>query len=134
MISVWITFRAERIHSWPDAPPDTLHVHLKNNHRHLFHVRVEARTTDPRREVSFERLRFHSMRSWNEAIPMISTLSCEEMAMRLGQGIVDRTRNEGIDLFRIDVSEDGESGAAWTNEFWKSIEQAEEEEDRLGRE
>lgn len=131
MISVWIKFQSERVHSWPDAPPDVLHVYLRQPHRHLFHIRVEARTTDPRRQVSFERLRYESKRAWEESIPAISFLSCEEMAMKLGQALLDRTRGQDIDLFRIDVSEDGESGGAWTNEFWVSVEEVEEQERRL---
>lgn len=111
MLSVWIKFRSERLHSWPDAPSDLLHAHLRQPHRHLFHVRVEVRVDDSQRQISFEALRQNAWNCWNEAIPVESFHSCEEMALRLGNALT--TLDPGLDIWSIDVSEDGESGASW---------------------
>lgn len=113
MLSVWITFHVERIHSWPNAPLDLLHGHLRNPHRHLFYVRVEAAVDDAYRRISFEELKNTSARLFADAIPYESTYSCEEMAVRLGDALYHNDAD--LALRRIDVSEDGENGATWLN-------------------
>lgn len=114
MLTIWIKFASERVHHWPDAPQDYLHAHLANPHRHLMHVQVEVRVDEANRQMSFEGLRDNAIRVFDVVVPPTSPFSCEEMALRIGTGLL--ANDPGLNLMSVGVSEDGESGARWVNE------------------
>ena len=48
---IWVTFRKEGIHKYPDAPDGV--EFLKYPHRHIFHFRVELEVFHDDRDVEF---------------------------------------------------------------------------------
>ncbi len=48
---IWVTFRKEGIHKYPDAPEGV--EFLRHPHRHIFHFRVELEVMHDDRDVEF---------------------------------------------------------------------------------
>lgn len=105
--TVWVRFTSERFHRWLSAPDDVLHRHLRDQHRHLFHVKVGVRVSHSDRDISFELLSRDAQGSWMTLVPKFSYLSCEAMAERLGSTLLAK----GYRVLIVEVSEDGENGA-----------------------
>jgi hypothetical protein len=111
-VHVFATVRFEGFHRWPDAPEEV--AFLRVLHRHIFHVRAEVEVRHDDRDVEFILLG----RRVSESIRMIassqdvSCWSCE----RWCREIIDWLGKLGIQLSRVEVSEDGENGAVVTSE------------------
>lgn len=104
--SVYCTTRFEEYHCWPDAPEAVSH--LRNLHRHLFHVKVEVSVDHDDRDVEFQLLK----RQVEQSIERIKDdlednhWSCEAFAAQL----FDRV-NGDFACRLVEVTEDGENGA-----------------------
>lgn len=106
-IRIFCTLQFEGWHQWEGAP-DTIDGvwigHLRNLHRHLFHVRCEKMVSHTNRDIEFIALKtqvlaaVQSMRHMTE----VRRWSCEQWAAHL----LNRFK-----LDRCEVSEDGENGA-----------------------
>lgn len=98
---VWVTHLFEGFHSWPDAPDDVSF--LRNNHRHVFDVKLGVEVSHSDRDVEFFQLQ-------RKVAAYVDTnfkgemghLSCEMIAKKL---LVK------FDACFVEVSEDGENGA-----------------------
>ena len=101
---VFITTSFEGFHCWPDAPDEV--AFLRDRHRHIFHVRLEAEVGHDDRDIEFILLK----RAVDEEIkrvlssndPKRRSWSCESWARHL---------LEEFDATFVEVSEDGENGA-----------------------
>jgi len=106
--SVWVSFRFEGFHRWPEAPPEV--AFLRTRHRHVFHVKAWKSVKHDDRDVEFILLKrevegFCQARSQYEkehGPNDITNWSCEKWA---------RTLIEEFYLDGCEVSEDGENGA-----------------------
>jgi len=113
MTTIWVTFQVEGWHRWPGAPADC--IYLKNEHRHIFHFRVEMQVDHANREVEFHSLKTQCMEVIEECYMESDyghgkdflSLSCEDLAMQMLQNL------DGEDgrWMACEVSEDGECGA-----------------------
>ena len=50
---IWVTFQKEGLHKWPDATQHPGIEFLANEHRHMFHFRVDLEVWHDDREVEF---------------------------------------------------------------------------------
>jgi len=103
---IFITFQKEGIHKYPDAPDEV--AFLRNDHRHMFHFRVELEVFHDDRDVEFIMLKRELEGLYSDSILELDYKSCEMMAEDLRNYIVKTY--EGRDMV-ITVSEDGENGA-----------------------
>lgn len=106
---VFVRFRFEGFHCWPDAPPEV--AFLASRHRHVFHVEARARVTHDDRDREFI-LAKRELEAWClarstyeiEHGPNDTTnWSCERWCLEL--------LKEFPWLVEVSVSEDGENGA-----------------------
>ena len=99
---IWVTLQFEGYHSWPDAPMRS--AFLRNEHRHMFHVKLYQKVTHLDRDVEFielkNKLQDFITRTWPGG--QLGSISCEMIATHI-------LSNFGGE--RCDVSEDGENGA-----------------------
>jgi len=104
-ISVWVTDSFVGFHKWIDAPDEV--AFLRNEHRHVFHVKVSVVAAHGDRDVEFfilkRNLSLHCERFAGQSF----LYSCEQLASRLG-ALLQKDRYK---VQWIEVSEDGENGA-----------------------
>ena len=101
---VWITTQFVGYHRWKDAPDQV--AFLRNEHRHIFHVKLGVRVDHDNRAVEF----FMLKEEVNKHLKLHFEgrrfeLSCEQIAAKL------------LSYFSaefVEVSEDGENGATVT--------------------
>ena len=103
---IWVTFQREGIHKYPDAPEGVSF--LRNEHRHIFHFRVELEVFHDDRDVEFILFKRELERLYSENTLQLDYKSCEMMSDDLANYI--RASYPNRDLV-ITVSEDGENGA-----------------------
>lgn len=110
---IFVTFKVEGLHHWPDAPPRRNY--LSNPHRHQFGFRVETTVKHDDREIEF-----HDLRDRAEFLagdlgapgPLtklvdFGAMSCEHIARELGAQLAREYERS----FVVTVDEDGECGA-----------------------
>ncbi len=104
---IWVTFRKEGIHCYPEAPEEVSF--LRSPHRHLFHFKVwvEVKHNNRDREFFIEKNWIESL--YNGGILILSYKSCEMMADELYEKLKERYQGEGRKI-KIEISEDGENG------------------------
>ena len=112
---IWVTFRKEGIHKYPQAATDPklatgdwLDVSfLGTPHRHIFHFRVEMEVFHDDRDVEFIQAKRIMERWYADSILQLDYKSCEMMAKDLHKmcNLAWPERD-----YVIDVSEDGENG------------------------
>jgi len=96
------------MHCWPGAP-EGKHEHLRNPHRHEFHVTVDFQQFHDDRDIEFLAFKDWLGRFLEEWSFDLGHQSCEMMAACIYnevQGCWGTTRD-----YRVEVSEDGENGA-----------------------
>lgn len=109
-MTIWVRFDAPAIHCWPGAPEHR--AYLRDQHRHLFKIKVSTPVDDPDREIEFHDLLDASKEAWRRvteghaALPV--SRSCEMMAQGMRVELCKRWMDRN---FIIEVSEDGECGA-----------------------
>ena len=120
---IWVTFQKEGIHKYPAAATDPKLAEvsfLGNEHRHIFHFRVELEVFHDDRDVEFILLKRELESLYNTGTLQLNHMSCEMLANELAVYIKERYPSRDI---RIEVSEDGENGCRiyFSNEYddWK---------------
>jgi len=117
--SVWVTFQKEGVHKYPAAASDPKLAavsFLANEHRHIFHFRVQLEVFHDDREVEFILLKRELEGLYTSGTLQLNNMSCEMIARELLTYI-----NEyypGRDC-TISVSEDNENGC--TLEFDRNL-------------
>jgi len=81
---------------------------LRNDHRHMFHFRVDIEVWHDDRDIEFILFKRELESQYRDDIITLDHKSCEMMADELAEYIQDAY--PGRDL-KIEVSEDGENGA-----------------------
>ena len=104
---IWITFQKEGLHKWPDATQYPGVEFLANEHRHMFHFRVDLEVWHDDREVEFILFKRELSGLYEQGTLQLDYKSCEMMADELAEYI--KLQYPGRD-FKIEVSEDGENG------------------------
>lgn len=109
--SIFVTFRKEGIHLYPQAATDpalSSVSFLGYPHRHIFHFNVEIEVFHDDRDVEFIMFKRELEALYGDGILDLNRKSCEMIADDLAKHIQDKY--PGRDLV-ITVSEDGENGA-----------------------
>jgi hypothetical protein len=112
MITVWVTFRMEGWHRWPQAPEERKY--LSHSHRHMFHYKVEVAVDGQDREVECHDLRDHCLRWFRkyDFTPSgrleLGRLSCEMLATEMVAWVRLSWPERWV---AVEVGEDGECGA-----------------------
>jgi hypothetical protein len=104
---IFVTFQKEGLHKWPDATQHPGVEFLANEHRHMFHFRVDLQVFHDDREVEFILFKRELEGLYTEGTLQLDYKSCEMMADELGEYITDKYSGRH---FSIEVSEDGENG------------------------
>jgi hypothetical protein len=105
---IWVKFTRAGFHRWTDAPEPR--AYLRDIHRHQFHVKVTTSVKHENREIEFHDLLDLAQAAFSTGD---GTWSCERMATNLSNKL-SKELNRSV---RVDVSEDGECGAAvWSGE------------------
>ena len=105
---VFVTFQKEGLHRWPDAYKYPGIEFLANEHRHMFHFRVEIQVFHDDREVEFILFKRELEGQYESGALELNHKSCEMMADDLAKYITDHYPGR---FLKIEVSEDGENGA-----------------------
>jgi len=108
---IWVTFRKEGIHKYPDAPEGV--EFLRHPHRHIFHFRVELEVMHDDRDVEFILFKRELESLYDGGTMQLDYKSCEMMARELAVYIRAKYPRRTI---AIEVSEDGENGCRLTFE------------------
>ena len=116
---IWVTFRKEGIHMYPAAATDPKLAtgdeydvsFLGTPHRHIFHFKVFIQVYQDDRDIEFIQFKRWLEKMYSEGTLELNHKSCEMIARELNEKI--KTRYPGRKTI-IDVSEDGENGAALT--------------------
>lgn len=112
---IWVTFRKEGIHRYPDASTnpklasgDEYDVSfLGYPHRHIFHFKIAIEVFHDDRDIEFIQFKRWLEKLYSDSIIQLDFKSCEMIAEDLYRQIAGRY--PGRDVW-IDVSEDGENG------------------------
>ena len=104
---IWVTFQKEGLHKWPDATQHPGVEFLANEHRHMFHFRVDLQVWHDDREVEFILFKRELAGLYDKGTLELDYKSCEMMADELADYIKLQYPNR--DLI-VEVSEDGENG------------------------
>jgi hypothetical protein len=102
--SIWITTSFEGFHKYPDAPKGV--EFLKNEHRHIFHVRVWITVFHNDRDIEF--ILFKRFIDTCFKNNNFNYMSCEMISDRLYEKIKEEFPGRGI---AIEISEDEENGS-----------------------
>ena len=97
---IWVTFRKEGIHKYPDAPEGV--TFLKFPHRHIFHFKVKLEVFHDDREVEFILFKRELEALYDDETLQLNNMSCEMIAKEL----LNKYKLE-----RCSVFEDNENGA-----------------------
>lgn len=104
---VFCTLQVEGIHSWPGCNIEEVS-YLKDQHRHMFHIKAYKKVTHADRDTEFIKLKhgiklhFSGFYSARYKCANFKNMSCEHIAEHLV---------ETFKLTACEVSEDGENGA-----------------------
>ncbi|MCK5643295.1 MAG: hypothetical protein KAJ19_20975, partial [Gammaproteobacteria bacterium] len=82
---IFVTFQKEGIHCYPDAPEGV--EFLRNDHRHMFHFRVELEVWHDDRDVEFILFKRELEALYSDSILELDYQSCEMMANDLASYI-----------------------------------------------
>ena len=111
LTTVISSLQVEGTHRWPDCPIPEV-AFLRDEHRHMFHIKAEKEVTHDDRDVEIIMMKrsiesYLSAKYRNHSVDgqycRFGSLSCEQIAKELV---------EQFDLIRCSVLEDGENGAA----------------------
>jgi hypothetical protein len=111
---IWVTFQKEGIHCYPAAATDPKLKSVKflaNDHRHMFHFRVELEVMHDDRDVEFIMFKRELEALYEQGTMQLNHKSCEMMARELAAYIIKKYPGREVAL---EVSEDGENGCRLT--------------------
>lgn len=109
---IWITFRKEGIHKYPDALSNKKLKSvsfLGNAHRHVFHFKVSIEVFHNDRDLEFIIEKRWMENLYNKTLDL-NNKSCEMIAEDLYSKLKTRYGKER--RIKIEVSEDGENGCS----------------------
>lgn len=106
---VWTKVALPGFHRWPNAHEERKY--LRDRHRHLFHITVWTEVHHDERDVEFHDLQDVIREWWGPGAREWDASSCETIARELATHLY--VSHDTL-AYRIDVSEDGESGATYT--------------------
>ena len=107
---IWVKFQKEGIHKYPRAATDPKLAEvsfLGNEHRHIFHFKVQLEVFHDDRDVEFILFKRELESLYDKGTMQADFQSCEMMAEDLYEYIKNHYPDRGC---LIDVSEDGENG------------------------
>lgn len=104
--SIFVQFRKEGIHCYPDAPAGV--EFLKHPHRHMFHFKATVSVEHNDRDIEFILFKRELESIFDSGAMEVDYKSCEMLAEELIDYITDKYPNRVIS---VEVSEDGENGA-----------------------
>ena len=104
--SIFVQFRKEGIHCYPDAPAGV--EFLKHPHRHMFHFKATVSVEHNDRDIEFILFKRELESIFDSGAMEVDYKSCEMLAEELIDYITDKYPNRVIS---VEVSEDGEIGA-----------------------
>lgn len=107
---IWVTFRREGIHCYPDAANNIALNDVKflaNPHRHIFHFKVWLEVYHDDRDVEFIQFKRWLECLYNNDTLQLDSKSCEMIARELHAEIITKYP---VRKHWIEVSEDGENG------------------------
>ena len=113
---IWVTFRKEGIHRYPDAATNPLLAtgdeydvsFLGTPHRHIFHFNVAIEVFHNDRDIEFIQFKRWLENLYSQGTLELDYKSCEMLSDDLYDQIATRYPDRNI---VITVSEDGENGA-----------------------
>jgi len=105
--TIWakVTTTFKGLHHWATCPAGHVHEHLRNPHRHLFHVAVWIEQAHDDRDIEY--LEFKDWLDLLCTAKLSEGRSCEMMCAELHKQIAVRYARR----MKIEVTEDGENGA-----------------------
>lgn len=109
-MTVWTKAALPGFHCWPNA--HEARDYLRARHRHLFEITVWTVAHHDERDTEFHDLQDLIRAWWGPGARELGAASCETIARDLNDWLKATHR---IRAYRIDVSEDGESGATFTD-------------------
>jgi hypothetical protein len=112
---IWVTFRKEGIHRYPDAATNPLLAtgneydvsFLAHPHRHIFHFRIWIDVFHNDRDIEFIQFKRWLENLYNQGILQLDYKSCEMIADDIYIKIAERYPDRAV---WIEVAEDGENG------------------------
>ena len=112
---IWVTFRKEGIHRYPDAGNDPNLASgdeydvsfLQYPHRHIFHFQVYIEVFHDDRDIEFIQFKRWLENLYKQGTLALDFKSCEMIAREIKATIAARSPKREI---WIEVSEDGEKG------------------------
>ena len=107
---IWVTFRKEGIHAYPDSLTNPALEDVKflgYPHRHMFHFKVWIEVFHDDREIEFILFKRELEGLYNNTVLELNNKSCEMIARELHAVISGKYPGRAIWL---EVSEDGENG------------------------
>ena len=104
---IWVTFQKEGLHKWPDATQHPGVEFLANEHRHMFHFRVDLEVWHDDREVEFILFKRELSGLYDQGTLKLDYKSVEMMADELAEYIIKHYPERDL---VVEVSEDGENG------------------------
>jgi len=104
--SIFVQFRKEGIHCYPDAPNGV--EFLKHPHRHIFHFKATVSVEHNDRDIEFILFKRELESMYDAGAMLIDHKSCEMLADDLIKYISTNYPDRTIS---VEVSEDGENGA-----------------------
>jgi len=110
--SIWVTFQKEGVHKYPAAASDPKLAavsFLANEHRHMFHFRVELEVFHDDRDVEFILLKRELEGLYSTGTLQLNNMSCEMIAREL---LIYINETYGGRNCSISVSEDNENGCS----------------------
>ena len=113
---IWVTFRKEGIHRYPDAGTDPKLASgdeydvsfLAMPHRHIFHFNVGIQVFHNDRDIEFIQFKRWLENLYSEGTLKLDFKSCEMISDDLYEAVASRYTGRDIE---ITVSADGENGA-----------------------
>ena len=107
---IWVTFRKEGIHSYPNAAINKELEGVKflaNPHRHIFHFKIWIEVYHDDRDIEFILFKRWLESLYNTETLQLNNKSCEMIARELHTEIITAYP---VREHWIEVSEDGENG------------------------
>ena len=111
---IFVTFQKEGIHRYPAAATDPALADvsfLGNDHRHIFHFRVEIEVHHNDRDLEFILVKRWLESLYGDGVISLNHKSCEMIADDLHAQIIAKWPDRWV---KIEVSEDLENGAVMT--------------------
>lgn len=107
-----VSFQFRGFHKWNDAPAEVKH--LRNRHRHVFHVTATIKQSHDDRDIEYimlkRDLKNYMTSTFSPGEPIeFGTLSCEMIAKKLVAYM--RREYPKREKYIVEVLEDGENGA-----------------------